>query len=112
MEEHLNNHHRATVEKLFAHPVSGNVEWRQVLSLLEAVGTVTEQANGKVKVTVGPETEVLHPPHGKDLDAQLVADVRRMLDQAGLRPGGGEAVTDQRSRDYGDGRWGEPGATA
>jgi hypothetical protein len=110
MASHLSSHHRATVEKLFSHPASGNVEWRQTLSLLEAVGTVAEQPNGKVKVTIGPETEVLHPPHGKDIDAQMVADLRRMLQQAGFGPHEGKVSADDRSRDYGDSRWGEPGS--
>ena len=108
MEAHLNNHHRATVEKLFSHPASGNVEWHQVLSLLRAVGTVTEQHNGRVKVTVGSETEVLHPPHGKDIDRQMVVDLRRMLTEAGYGPDGAPAIEDQLTRDHGDGRWGKP----
>jgi hypothetical protein len=52
----LNHHHRVTLEKIFSHPLSGNVEWRQVLSLLEAVGTTTQEPNGKVKVELGGET--------------------------------------------------------
>jgi len=109
MTAHLSNHHRSTLDKLFAHPPSANVEWRQVLSLLQAVGTVTEQANGKSKVTIGPETEVFDPPRGKDASLQAVADLRRMLRQAGLDPAGTPAATDRRSRDYGDSRRGEPG---
>lgn len=66
--------------------------------------------NGKLKVTIGPETEVLDPPHGKDISVQMVADLRRMLAQTGLGPAGGPALSDQRSRDYGDSRWGEPGS--
>jgi hypothetical protein len=30
----LNNHHRNTLEAIFNHPASGNIEWRQVVSLL------------------------------------------------------------------------------
>jgi hypothetical protein len=105
---HLNDHHRDTVEKIFSHSSSGNVEWRQVLSLLNAVGTTTEEHNGKVRVTLGPETEVLQPPHGKDIDEQTLVDLRRMLRQAGFGPGGDPATADQRSRDHGDGQWGEP----
>jgi hypothetical protein len=108
MEAHLNNHHRDTVEEIFSHPASHNIEWRRVLSLLEAVGTVEEEHNGKFKVTVGPETEVLRAPHGKDIDVQMVEDLRRMLTEAGLAPGGGAPTPDERSRDHGDGRWGEP----
>jgi hypothetical protein len=33
-----------------------------VRALLEGVGTVTEEHNGRLKVTLGDETEVLQPP--------------------------------------------------
>ncbi|HEX8860947.1 MAG TPA: type II toxin-antitoxin system HicA family toxin [Actinomycetes bacterium] len=85
----LNNRHRDTLERIFSHPSSGNIEWRQVLSLLEAIGTTTEEHNGKVTVTLGPETEVLQPPRGKDIDEQTIVDLRRMLTQAGFAPGRG-----------------------
>jgi hypothetical protein len=86
MAADLNNHHRVTLEKIFSHPLSGNVEWRQVLSLLKAVGTATREPNGKVKVELGGETEVLQPPDGKDVDRQMIVDLRRMLTNAGLEP--------------------------
>lgn len=82
----LNNHHRNTVEEIFSHPVSGNIEWRNVLSLIEAIGTAVEEHNGKLKVTIGPETEVIRPPHGKDIDPRLIVDLRRMLAAAGYGP--------------------------
>jgi hypothetical protein len=78
--------HRSTLERIFRHPAGGNIEWRQVLSLLEAVGTVTEEHNGNVKVTLGDETEVLRPPREKDVDKDLIVDLRRMLRHAGLEP--------------------------
>jgi hypothetical protein len=83
---HLSNNHRDTIEKIFSHPSSGNIEWRQVRSLLEAVGTATEEHNGKLKVTLGGETEVLQPPDGKDIDQQMIVDLRRMLAGAGIAP--------------------------
>ena len=78
--------HRATLERIFGHPTSANIEWRQVLSLLEAVGSVTEERNGNLKVTLGGETEVLQPPREKDVDKQTIVDLRRMLSNAGLAP--------------------------
>ena len=84
MEANLSSEHRNTLEKIFNHPAGGNVEWRQVLSLLEAVGTTTEEHNGKIKVTLGPETEVLQPPRDKDIDQQMIVDLRRMLANAGF----------------------------
>jgi hypothetical protein len=57
-----------------------------VLSLLEAVGDVTVRHDGKVAVRLGPEQEFLDPPTGKDIDEQMVVDLRRMLGNAGYRP--------------------------
>jgi hypothetical protein len=80
----LSNNHRETIERIFSHPSSGNIEWRQVRSLLEAVGTASEEHNGKLKVTLGGETEVLQPPHAKDIDQQMIVDLRRMLARASI----------------------------
>jgi len=82
----LGSHHRDTLNKIFGHPASGNVEWREVLSLLEAVGTVDEEHNGKIRVTLGEEAEVLQLPRDKDVDKQTIVDLRRMLANAGLEP--------------------------
>jgi hypothetical protein len=81
--EHLTNHHRTTLRQIFQHPLSHNIEWRSVLSLLEAVGSTVEQRGGKVAVTIGSETEYLDPPAHKDIDTQTVVDLRRMLSNAG-----------------------------
>jgi hypothetical protein len=81
---HLDHHHRTTAEAILSHPVSHNIEWHDVLSLLEAIGEVTEEHNGKFKVSVGGETEMLRRPSGKDIGEQTVVDLRRMLGAAGL----------------------------
>ena len=86
MTKRVTADHRATLERIFRHPASTNIEWRQVLSLLEAVGSVTEERNGNVEVTLGGETEVLRPPREKDVDTQTIVDLRRMLSTAGLAP--------------------------
>ena len=103
MAADLTHRHRDTLQRIFSHPSSGNIEWRQVLSLLEAVGTTTEEHNGKLKVTLGSETEILQPPRGKDIDRQMIVDLRRMLTQAGFAPGDVPATGDARPRDHGDG---------
>lgn len=84
--EHLDNHHRGTLRQIFAHPASHNIEWRAVMSLLEAVGTVDVHRDGKVAVRVGSERVFLEPPEGKDIDVQMVLDLRRMLSKAGYSP--------------------------
>jgi len=76
--EHLDGRHRDTLRQIFQHPTSHNIEWRAVMSLLEAVG--------KVSAKIGSELEFLEPPVGKDIDEQMVVDLRRMLGNAGYRP--------------------------
>jgi hypothetical protein len=81
----LSNHHRETVRKIYEHSSSGNVEWRQVVSLLEADRSVVDEPNGKLRATVGPESQVITRPRDKDVDPQLLVDLRRMLQGAGVR---------------------------
>jgi hypothetical protein len=79
----LNSDHRETVERIFTHPPSANIDWRQVRSLLEALGAATQEHNGKLRVELGGEVEVLEPPRSKDIDQQMLVDLRRMLSHAG-----------------------------
>jgi hypothetical protein len=83
---HLDNRHRNTLRQIFEHPASHNIEWHAVTSLLEAIGTVTVRHDGKAEVRVGSELAFLDPPSGKDIDTQMVVDLRRMLSQAGFQP--------------------------
>ncbi|MFZ0768191.1 MAG: hypothetical protein WAM64_03110 [Acidimicrobiales bacterium] len=83
---HLNNHHRATLANIFQHPVSHNLEWKDVLSLMNAVAMVVEKHDGKYEVTLGATTESLERPKHKDLGAQEVLDLRRMLGDFGFGP--------------------------
>ena len=81
---HLDAEHRNTVEQIFARPSSGNVEWRRVRSLLDAVASDIEEHDGDLRVTLGGETETLRQPNGKDVDEQMLVDLRRMLTRAGI----------------------------
>ena len=82
----LSNNHRDTLKKIFAHPVSHNVEWQDVIGLLGAVGDI-EERHGNLAVTLGGETEVLHR-HGseKSLDADAVLSLRKLLASHGIDP--------------------------
>jgi hypothetical protein len=83
---HLTSAHRDTLALIFRHPTSHNIEWHDVLSLLEAVGSVKERHDAKYLVTVGTVTEVIERPRHKDIDTDEVANLRRILSQAGYGP--------------------------
>ena len=78
----LNSDHRDVVKRLFAVPPSENIEWRQVRSLLDALGAVTAEHNGKLKVELGGQVEVFPLPRHKDIDREMIVDLRRMLSRA------------------------------
>jgi hypothetical protein len=83
----LTGHHRVTLEKIFEHPVSHNIQWHDVLSLLEAVADTVREHDGRYHVTLGSETETFDVPRGHDIDEQMVVDLRRMFKSAGIIPG-------------------------
>jgi hypothetical protein len=80
----LDGHHQATVERIFNHPISHNIQWHDVLSLLQSVGHVIEEPSGRYTVTLGAETESFDAPRHHDIDEQQVIDLRRMLKGAGV----------------------------
>lgn len=83
----LHRRHRATLERLFSHPVSHNIAWHDIVSLIEHVGTIEEGANGRFTVTIGEEIQVFDRPRDDVLDDQQVIDLRRMMAAAGAQPG-------------------------
>ena len=80
---HLNHHHRHTLDRIFQHPMSHNIEWHDVESLLQAVGTVEERKDGKLVITVGVEKKSFVHNRHKDLEADQVVQLRKMLGDAG-----------------------------
>ena len=83
MTEHLSHHHRETLQHVLDHQHAGNIHWREVRSLLEAVGEVETEKNGKVRITVGDTTFKIHDPGHHEVDTQLLVDLRRALEAAG-----------------------------
>jgi hypothetical protein len=82
----LDGHHRRTIERLFTHPVSHNVQWHDVLSVLGQVGSVDERHDGRYAVTVGDREVVFDAHRSHDLTEQQVLDVRKLLESVGLGP--------------------------
>jgi hypothetical protein len=80
---HINHHQKDTLDKLLAHPTTHNLHWKEMLHLAEAIGSVEERHDGKVKFSIGGNSEVFDPNH-KDLTMEQIADLRRMIKAAGF----------------------------
>lgn len=82
---HLNDRHTHTLGRIFQHPISHNLEWRNVIALIGHLGTVKEQGNGHLAFTVNDITQVFHRSPGKDVsEIQEVLDLRHFLESAGV----------------------------
>jgi len=87
MESELSGTHQKVYDRLFQHPLSHNLEWRELSSMLRALPstTATEETNGKLKVTRNGHTILLHRPHGNDLaGAEEVLQIRHFLEESNL----------------------------
>jgi hypothetical protein len=82
----LDGHHRGTVDRLFRHPASHNIQWHDVVSLLQRVGSVTETHKNRYTVTLGEETYTFDATKSRDLSEEQIVDLRRMLTHDGITP--------------------------
>jgi len=83
----MSRHHAMLIRSIFHDPPSGNVHWREIESLLKHVGALLEPLSGaRIRVTLNRMEEVLHRPHGDELDRQGVLHVRAFLGRAGVTP--------------------------
>lgn len=84
----MNKRHRRILDTIFAQPISGNIKWREVESLLKTLGaTLTERAGSRVSVSLNDRIIVLHRPHpSPNIDKGAVRDLRKFLQSAGITP--------------------------
>ena len=78
--------HLRTLEALFRHPTAHNLEWMDVVALIEKIGAVHQKANDKFAFDVGGEHYLMHKPHTKDLTSSEVVELRHFLQRAGWSP--------------------------
>lgn len=77
---------RRTLLRVFEHPLSHNLSCREVVKLLNAIGSADEQHNGEVILRAGGAELKMKKPRGKDLTAAEVMDLRHFLTAGGWAP--------------------------
>ena len=79
----LTGPHQRTLDRIFQHPLSHNLEWRDVHALFEEIAEVTKEKNGSLKVTRNGQTLLLHPTSKKDVDEMdEVMGLRHFLERS------------------------------
>jgi len=80
--------HQATLEQIFARPVSGTIRWAEIEALFVALGAdVSEREGSRVCVVLFGEVRVFHRPHpSPETDKGAVSSIRKWLESHGVEP--------------------------
>jgi len=78
----LTGSHLRAYEKIFQHPISHGLTWRDLRALLEHIAEVVEQPNGNLKVTHHGQVLVIHPPRAKELEDTEIIALRHFLERS------------------------------
>ncbi len=80
--------HQKTLELLFNHPISANVRWSEIETLLLELGAQIEEREGsRVLIRLFGERRVFHRPHPSPMtDKGAVASLRDWLNDNGVNP--------------------------
>lgn len=84
----MNSKQRKTLNAVFKNPVSANIAWKDIESLLVAVGTeVIEGSGSRVRFYKNETIATFHRPHTKkEAKPYQVKDARYFLIQIGIQP--------------------------
>jgi hypothetical protein len=88
----LDHHHRLTVQKIFGHPINHNIQWHDVICLMERCGPVHESHRGNWTVMIDSEFQMIGRARGRDLTDDEVVRVRHLLSALGVTPSGSVAA--------------------
>ena len=81
----MSTHHNQKVQHaLFAHPISANIEMKDVEHLLAHLGAEIEDKGDKFSVTLNGQTRTIHRPHQHTLTKDAVAEIRDFLTDCGV----------------------------
>lgn len=93
----MSHKHEHLVQAIFRDPISANIHWREVESLLSHLGANMESLSGaRLRVKLNGHEDVLHRPHhGNTLDRSAVKLLREYLARARVTPSLFEAMKDK-----------------
>ena len=82
----MNHHHRKILHSLFSHPMSGNIQYRQVESVFQELGAVlTTRSGDRTGVALNGHSAVFHRPQ-HDLPRDEIVKIKHFLEECGVNP--------------------------
>ena len=80
--------YQKTLDLIFSHPISGNIQWRDMEALFIELGAVIcEREGSRISVVLFGEVRVFHRPHpSPNTDKGAVASIREWLKANGVNP--------------------------
>jgi len=84
----MSHKHENLIQAIFRDPISANMHWREVESLLNHLGASIEQLSGaRMRVKLNGYEDVLHRPgHSATLGRQDIKTLREFLGRAKVTP--------------------------
>jgi len=82
----MNHRHRKTLQALFAHPISANIDFKEVQHVLEELGAEIDNKSGaRIGVTLKGHSAAFHHAN-HSLTKDEVVQVRKFLETCGISP--------------------------
>ena len=76
----MNSHAQRTYDKIFQHPMTHNLEWRNVRAMFDVLGEVHEEHNGNLKVTLSGHSKTFQSPSNTDIaTSEMVMQIRHFI---------------------------------
>ena len=84
----MSHKHANLISAIFKDPISTNLQWREVESLLHHLGAVVESGHGaRFRIVINRHEFYLHHPHhSNEFGKQAVKALREFLASAGVTP--------------------------
>ncbi len=90
----MSHKHVSLIRTIFHDPISGNIHWREIESLLSHLGaSVTPTHGARFQVSLNGAEDFLHHPHQSNVcDRSLIKRLREFLGRAGVTPSSYEGM--------------------
>jgi len=84
----MSHKHKVKIEKIFEHPLSGNIEVNKLLNALEHYGVEVDiTKHNKAKISFKEHEFVLPLAHNNALSKDSITQLRHFLESVDLVPG-------------------------